>query len=515
MAELDKLYTPTIDELVNANLRVRRNALIQRGVPNPNVTQDSDHYVYARALALNLVPAYQNLAIMADQQMPDSATGEDLIRHLDIYGLDVPEAGGASGNIVFAASAASLVPTGKQLIDEIGQVYEVVTGGTYNDGDEIPIQGVTTGISTEHPEDTPLQWVGGVPGFADTVALVGPGGLTNGSDEGNDSSNRTLLLTHLRNPPGGGNWSQTIAWAKAASPAVYSAFVAPAINGPATVGLCLLGKLSYDSTDGFLREVAESVRAEVHDYVSAQLDARAHVDLTTQTPKFADSAVVSTDVSIGLSLPASTGAGGPGGGWVNAVPWPVLLGTATRVSVQTVTDSTHLTLTSNDAGTTPSAVNLVDGVTEIAWFSPQAWADGDECIKRSTILSHGGSTGALTVVLSDPLAGIQVGDFVFPSCEHAEEYAQAFVAAMGNMGPGQWYANLALVPQATRQPRVERQEPSDLGGSQLKAITDAGDEVDDVAYLYRQNSTPGTPATTADSPLVLAPSALGFYDKIP
>jgi uncharacterized phage protein gp47/JayE len=514
MAELDKFYTPTVDDLVNANLRVRRNGLIQRGVENPNVTTGSDHYVYARALALNLAPAYQNLAIMADQQMPDSATGDDLVRQMDIYGIEVPAAAGATGNIVFAASASSLVPTGKQLIDEIGQVYEVVTGGTYDDEDEIPIRGVSTGVATEHVEGDALQWVGGAPGFADTVALVAPGGLTNGSDEANDSSNRSLLYSHLRNPPGGGNWMQVIAWAKEASPAVYSAFVYPALNGPATVGLCVLGKLSYDGSQ-FVRHVAESERASVDTYVSAQLDARAHVHLTTQTPKFDEGATLEVDVAIGLSLPAAIGAGGPGGGWVNAVPWPVLLGTATYVYVDVVTDSTHLTLSSDDAGTTPSALNLVDGVTEIAWFSPQAWVDGDDCIKTSTVIAHGGTTGALTVTLSEPLAGVQVDDMIFPSCEHAEEYAQAFIAAMGNMGPGQWYPNLALVPQAARQPLVVRQQPSDMVSSLLKSVSDTGEEVEDIAYLYRSDTAPPAPGSTTNSPIVIVPSGLGFFDKIP
>lgn len=515
MAELDTITIPTLDELRDGNLRVRRNGLIQRGVANPNVTRSSDHYVYATALAINIAPAYQNLGIMSDQQMPDTAEDEYLIRQLTTYGLEVPSAVGSSGNIVFAASSASLVPTGKQLVDDLGQVYEVVTGGTYVDGNEIPIRGVTTGKSTDHVSGDALQWVGGVPGFADNVALVGPGGLTGGADEGDNSSNRSLLYSHLRNPAGGGNWSQIIAWAKAASPSVYSAFVYPALNGPATVGLVLLGPMSYDSTNGFTREVTETVRSLVHDYVAAQIDAHAHVNLTTQTPKEADSNAVDVSVAIGVSLPAAIGAGGPGGGWVNATPWPVLLGTATRVYVSAVTDSTHITITSNDAGTTPSAVGIQDGVTEVAWFDAQGYADGNAAVRTAVVTAHGGSTGAITLTLSEPFPDIATNDFVFPSSERAEQYAQAFLLAMSNMGPGQWYSNLSLVPQAARRPLIAQQQTSDMAASLLKPITDSGEEVEDVAYLYRSSTSPAVPVSTTASPKTFVPGTLGFFDKIP
>jgi uncharacterized phage protein gp47/JayE len=468
MADLDQFYVPSVDELVQSNLRVRRNALILRGVPNPNLTESSDHFVYVNALAQNIAPAYQNVVIKSDQQMPDTSVGQQLIRILAIFGLKPGEATGASGNIVFKTSQATLVVLGAQLIDAVGQVFLVTIGGTYNDDDPIPISGGSattegsTGKGTNHDAGDILQWVGGAPAFADATVTVAIGGLTGGADKDDDEAMRALLYSHLRNPAGGGNWSQVIGWAKAASASVNAAFVFPALNGPATIGLVVLGVLSYDATNGFTRETSETVRGLVHAYVSAQFNARGHVELTTQTPKDADGAAVATDVSIGLELPASTGAGGPGGGWIDAVPWPALLGTATRCSVSVVTDSTHLTLTSNDAATTPSAIGLVDGVTEIAWFSPAAWAAGDNPVVSATVIAHGGSTGAITVTLSAPFTGIIAGNFVFPNAENAEVYAQAFMTAMANLGPGQWYPNLALIPEAARQPLVQRQQPSDL-----------------------------------------------------
>jgi uncharacterized phage protein gp47/JayE len=514
-AEIDEFWVPTVQEMVNANLRVRRNGLIQRGVSNPNVTKDSDHYVYATALAHNLAPAFANLIIMSDQQMPDTAEGARLVRWLDIFGLSPLVAVGATGNVILSTSVTTLVPVDSQLIDDVGQVFRVTVGGNYANGDSIAIVGISTGASTKHAEGDVLQWVD-QPAFADTQVVVGAGGLFGGADTAGNEGNRDQLYSHLRNPAGGGNWSQIIQWAMRVSPSVQSAFVYPALNGPGTVGLCLLGPFSLDATFGFSREVSETVRTMVHDYVSAQLDANKHVYLTTQTPKLAEGAITGAHISIGLDLPYAAGAGGLGGGWVDPTPWPVLLGTATRIYVQSVTDTTHITLTSNDFGQAPSAFGLIDGVTQISWFSRAAYMAGDACIFTSTVVSHSGTTGAITVVLDAPFPTIESEDFVFPASENGERYAQLLMTALGTLGPGEWYPNLPLVPQAARQPLIARgQQPSDLAGAMLKPIVDAGDEVEDAGYLYRSDTTPGVPATLSDSPMVIVPYTFGFYDKIP
>jgi uncharacterized phage protein gp47/JayE len=523
MAELDQFFVPTPDEIRDANLRVRRNALIARGVSNPNVTKDSDHYVYATALSENLSPAFQNCVIKADQQMPDTSLGEQLTRIMGFYGVQPAVAAGASGNIVMETSTVTFVAIHTRLIDDQGQVFEVTLGGNYANGAKVPVAGITTGKATDHATGDVLQWVGVPPAFAAPTVTVAAPGLTGGADIPNDEDNRAALFSHLQNPPGGGNWSQVRDWAFKASPSVVSAFVYPALNGPGTLGLCILGALTYDPTNGFTREVSTTVRDTVHNYVVAQLPGPGQVLLTTKTPTDAGGSTpdVDTDVAIGLTLPEAVGAGGPGGGWVDATPWPALLGTATRCTVQTVTDSTHLTLTSNDASTTPSATGLLDGVTQIAWFSPTSFAAStteapSPAIITATITSHGGSTGAITVVLDTPFIGIQAGDYVFPNAEHAEVYAQAFLAAMGGLGPGQWSTNPGVVPTANRRPFVTRQQPSDLTATVLKAITDSGSEVEDAAYLYRSATTPGVPAsTTTDSPFVLVPRRFGLYDQIP
>lgn len=515
---LDQFLVPTPTQIRDANLRVRRNGLLARGVPNPNVTKDSDHYVYATAISENLSPAYQNLVIKADQLMPDTAVGAELVRIMGFFGIFPATPEGASGNVTFSSSATSFVAVGTQLLDDSGQVAEVTIGGNYANGDPIPVKFTSTGKSTDHAAGDIFQWVGVPPAFAaPTVAVASPG-ITGGTDPPDDEANRALLFSHLQNPAGAGNWSQIIEWAKKASSSVYSAFVYPALDGPSTFGLCVLGTLTYDATNGFTREVSETVRQTVANYVLAQYPE--HVQITTQTPKDADVADYNTDVSIGVLLPEAIGAGGPGGGWTDATPWPVLNGTATRCTVDVVTDSTHLTLTSDDAATTPSADGLQDGVTQVAWFSPSSFAASTEqaptpAIITATVIAHGGSTGAITVTLDTPFTGIQAGDFIFPNAENAEAYAQALLAGFQDMGPGQWSSDPTILQHAKRRPLVTRQQPSDMTGALLKRVEDSGDEVLDAAFLYRSLTEPPVPGDTLSSPNVLVPRRFGFYNQIP
>ncbi len=80
-------------------------------------------------------------------------------------------------------------------------------------------------------------------------------------------------------------------------------------------------------------------------------------------------------------------------------PWPILEGRATFVRVASVTDSTHITVTSDDPATTPDPAGIVDSTTQIAWFDPSSY--GGNVIKTSTIVNHTGPVGNVTLTL-DP-----------------------------------------------------------------------------------------------------------------
>lgn len=500
---------PTPTEIRDNILRTTRNGLIARGIANPNVSEKSDHWVRATALANELAPVFSNQQIRCDQLMPDTALDADLGRILAIFGDSFQPAGGSSGNIVHSASASGLVSVGTQLIDSSGNVFEVAIGGIYANGATIPVQAVDVGESTNHLAGDVLQWVS-PPAYAAATVLVATGGLTNGTNADTNESARERLYAHLQNPRQAGNPAQIIDWAAEASTAVAAAYSYPALDGPATEGLCVVGQLTYDSTAGFSRSLSATVVSTVEAYVNAQLSPRTLLTCETATD-------VDADISIGLALPDAAAAGGPGGGWWDANPWPILNGASTRVYVSSVTSTTQFTLTSDEASTTPSATNLVDGVTQISWFSPVEWYAGRAAVQTSTVVSHSGTTGALVVVVDKPFIGIKAGDYVFPGCENAETYAQALMTSLASLGPGQWTADPNRLTQgrALRRPYTNKSNPSDLTATVIRAITDSGEEVSDGAFLYRSVTTPGVPATTASPPNILVPRSIGFYNSIP
>jgi hypothetical protein len=68
-------------------LRIIRNGLIDLGVENPNVGPNSSYYIEATALANECTVAEANAVIKVDAFMPDTATGDELLRWLTSVGL--------------------------------------------------------------------------------------------------------------------------------------------------------------------------------------------------------------------------------------------------------------------------------------------------------------------------------------------------------------------------------------------------------------------------------------------
>lgn len=511
----DQLFVPLPSSIRDSILRVCRSGLIARGVPNPDVTFGSDYWIRAEGLAQQLAPLYANQQIRADQTMPDTATGADLTRILAMFGLQPRDAQPSVGPVVLNSNGSVFIPDTQQLIDGQGQTYRVTTGATYAAGADVPIIAIATGKGTNHPQGTVLRWVG-TPSGADIKALVGVGGLVDGADKDTDETSRNRLFDYFRNPPQGGNWSQVAQWCVAASASVQAAYVYPALNGPATFAVCVVGPLVYDATNGWSRGLSDTIVGTVQAYLAGV--SPEYADKLIMSPKDVGGAIpnIDTDVSIGLSLPLSTAGGGPGGGWTDASPWPALLGTATRVSVSVVTDTTHLTLTSNDAATTPTTTTCIAGETQIAWFSSAEYAAGRDPIVTAIVTAVGGSTGAVTVTLNKPFTGIIVGDYVMPMAENIQAYGRAYLAAMNQMGPSQWTSNPSVLVHASRYPLVTSSNPSDFTSTLLRTLTDVGDEVLDGAYLYRNITTPTIPVDTRTvSPNILVPRRFAFYNLIP
>jgi hypothetical protein len=507
------------EDIRKAYLRVVRAELIARGVANPNVLPQSDYAVRAEAISQQISPAMANSVIAAEANMPDTCIGDRLVRWLTILNLEFRGAQTSNGYIVHSASASGYVPVDSQLVDDQGQFYEVTLGGTYANGASIPIQSISTGRSTNRAAGTVLQWVSPPP-YANSKVVVATGGLIDGADADTETVARNRLLNRLRYAPGGGNWSETVDWAEESSSSVVAAFDYPALRGPATYGLWALGVLTFDSTWGFSRQLSNTRKLTVRNYVQAKKPPESQINMPyamSGPPSQAWVEDQETSVSVYMELPASLAAGGPGGGWIDTIPWPVPSSSETRILVTTIYSSTSLLL-EGELNLSPDPSQIVDGETQISWFDPVSWWNsGAETkgpsIQTSTIISHSGSTGSVTVSL-DPTHPYQLSTmrYVFPACENAEAYALAWIAAFEAMGPGQWTDDPNRLPRAQRYPLPIELYPCDLTGWQLRRIMDACSEILDAAYAYRNVSAPSILADfTVNGPRVLVPDNVAFY----
>lgn len=482
-------------------LRIIRNGLIDCGVANPNVGPKSSYYIQATALATECTVAEANAVIKVDAFMPDTATGDELRRWLASCGLSFRTAVGSVGKCTMVSNPAGgsvSVVAGDQLIDDAGLFFEVVTTGTYDDNESFDVAGVSTGFATNHINGDLLTWVA-TPAFAAPTATVGmvggTDGLIDGVDDEDEETARGRLLDRLANPPSGFNWEHVAEIAEASSPTVQKAFVYPALEGPSSMQVVVAGfATSFLAIAGptAARAIAQTIVDNViAPYIRGILPSSISVTVLTTDD-------IGTDIAIGLSLPAAKTASpaGPGGGWKDGTPWPDAGSSTAYASVTSVTSATVFTI---DASTAPT-----DGVSRIAYVRQSNWR-----IYNAKIVSHTG-TGPYVVTVDTPMTGIASGDFVFPQCERQADYLTAILKTFAQMGPGEKTTSPGRLERAFRHPTPSPLWPYSLGGIQLRALTDAGNEVLDAQWLYRSTTTPAVPVPTADKPAILIPGRIAL-----
>ncbi len=221
---------------------------------------------------------------------------------------------------------------------------------------------------------------------------------------------------------------------------------------------------------------------------------------------------VNTDVAFALSLPEAPTANpaGPGGGWVNGTPWPAPDGVSTfRCTVTAVTSTTVFTV---DATTPPTI-----GVSRVAWLSPTEWK-----LYTALVTNVSGTSGAYVVTLDRAFTGITTTSYIWPECANAQVYVDAILAAYALLGPGEKTTNASALARGFRHPAPSNGWPSALGPQLARAISNAGDEVEDVTFYHRTDGTttlttaggtvkPQAPSAITDPPNQFIPRHIGLY----
>lgn len=502
-APLFTLQTPTPQEYQTAMLTTISNALIRRGIANPNVSPSSDFYIVTGGVANELAVNAANGILSADQVNPDTATGQQLIDLGAIVNVFPRNSAGSFGTVVANCSAPGLVPSGKELTDSSGLVYQVTVGGTYALGDSIPIVAESTGVATNLAQGSSLQWAGAPPFFAPT-ALVGIGGLVNGVDAETEENFRQRVLATEGNVPASGNPEHCNEVAEASSPSVQKAFTYPAIQGPGTEHIVVC---AAPTATNLRRDINSTLMTStIIPYILGKLPSRSLQVITTVTNVF-------TTMAFGLNLPAApTGSpAGPGGGWLDGTPWPPLnpTGGVNIVQVTSSSDSTHFITNATSAP--------VVGVSRVARFS-----FADNKLYTATVIGYNSGTGVVTVDQPLNSLSLSIGEVIFPQSQNQLQYVAAVLAAMELMGPGEKSTNASALIRGFRHPIPSNSWPSGMGPNILQAVTQAGDEVQSAQFNYRYDGTttnviqggnfyPAVDPTVTNPPNIFVPFRFGFY----
>lgn len=504
MAEPKEFVVKTREQIRTDYTRTIAAGLVDVGIPNPNVSEGTLDYVRGDALGAFGEDIGNLVALKANAALPDTAgknDPEELYRIARIIKKSLRPAGPSRGKIILETTTdvAVGIPSGAQLVDETGLTFEVAVPGPYSDGDEITCNSVDTGESTNIEAGKTLRWVNPPP-FVVKTALVAPGGFLYGVDQEDIEGLRARVIDHFANPPGGGNWAQVVEVAERSSYA-SQAFVYPGVYGGNTLHVCVV------------RAPTKTNKSRAIDQTT--VDTFIAPGVIGEFPTFADIVVTSAtdnpaDVSFELNLPSSRLASppGPGGGWLDANPWPKPYTSDGFASVISVTSAVEFVVRAEGTPIVGSRIVYVSPVDfyvyhgtvqSVSRDDPGGFPNDWRIVVDVVFLSVRATSTALSV-----------GDWISPDAERFDNYVESALSAFATIGPAEKTTSLGLLPRALRKPAKVYKYPADVGSYALRQLILSGDEVLDVSFLVLPPATPVV-AGYRLAPKISIPRKLAFY----
>jgi uncharacterized phage protein gp47/JayE len=203
------------------------------------------------SLANQIAVLYYQALQQFQSQMPDSATGSDLDRLANQFGIFRRGATSAQGFAALIAAAPQTLTTAMTLTASNGLSYQVSQTGIYQPGSNFPIVSIDQGSNTNLAPPAVLTWSIGIPPLTQNTCPVTVA-LTGGQDVEDDTTFRNRLLLTLQNPPQSGNASSLIQLAQGVDTLIQAAFIYPNYNGAGTQLIALAG---YQTTSYIGRDL--------------------------------------------------------------------------------------------------------------------------------------------------------------------------------------------------------------------------------------------------------------------
>ena len=538
---VQQFTVPSANDILAAALQTYQAQALVNGY---QVSPDPGSEVYVRFLtfAQLLAVAYNIMQQQMDARLPDTATGSDLDRVLNQFGLQRKPATSAEGFIQLIASAPQALAVGMQLSATNSLLYQVSQSGIYAPNANVPVTAIDVGSATDLGIGSIMTWSSPL-ALMQTTAPVSVA-LTGGSDQETDAQARVRLLQTLQNPPGSGNTQQLINLSSNIDPIVQAGFVYADYNGAGTQLIALTGY----QTDGYY--IGRDIPHLQTDNTSLNGGSSPYnfrsqnygVNLSNDTSQIYGqlaagianpyATVITTvnniaaDFSLALTLPFPVGSpiNGLGGGWQNfqGYTWPNPDGYAglNYCSVIGVTSPVEITLIAPSASS--GAAVPIPGLTLINWINKSGAAGNGWQIVQATVLSatdHLNNTW--TITLDTPLVCggtdfyghtmVTQSDFIFPASVNAQNYLDTIMATFATLGPGQVVSDLGLLALgANRSPSSTASFPYTVDGQFLQALTTNNEEIYSASFLFNDAGVSGPPV--AAPPNIYIPGLFAWYD---
>ncbi len=230
---------PTFEELRDLLIAAMSGRIV-----DANINKRGDVHKRLSVVALGILDNHFHIQQVGLDVLPDTAEGDQLTRHMTIYGLERKGASGSSGAAALRVfgDVAAVVPASEPMTHlPSGLRFETRSGGVIPAGGFLdvdiaadPSVGELTNLEVDQEvtfDSVPLN-------LKATARIIVE--LTNGQDDERDDDGRDRLLNRIGEPAAGGNRNDWEQFALEAATFVDTAYVYPNRNGLGAVDLAAL-----------------------------------------------------------------------------------------------------------------------------------------------------------------------------------------------------------------------------------------------------------------------------------
>jgi len=490
---------PSPEEMLSQLLSDIRYGYARSGI-TVNVSSGSELFIRCKAIATRLSIAVQNNRLSLVDISPLDAEDDALTKLAGIFGVTRRPASSGAGlvQVTVFGGGTVVIPSGFGITSPDGLVYETTQANTVATLGFVEVQSTSTGSTTDQDPGTILTWDSAAIGSLGQNATVAGGGIDGGRNADDDDALRNRLLQRLGFPEVGGNTSQIISFAEAATAAVEQAFVYSSVRGPASYDVAV-------TAAGGDRTLSNANVNLVASNILANMPGTADLNATSVLAQL-------IDVVLLADLPLPVNAGGAGGGWRDAVPWPSDAEAIAGEQARVINISDLLTLSQIDVDSTNSDPPKIGDRFGI--WNPAGGSDATGAMNEFSILGVTAIAGGFTITIdtaqSDAISFITTGMYCSAGALNLKQYASDFLDQMKLLGPGEKTDNPDILPRGRRRPIIDIEFPRKLTNVQISNVLEKHDEVLNLEYKRRFASgtqtvltTPSIPLTTADPPRIL------------